>query len=265
MKTLHLLPYGGLCNRLNAMASCVNLIQDKNITLNIYWDNNNDLAADIDDLFIISNVKEVKYIKLRWYHVLYFRSRKTNLFIPTLLRLIMNVNQITDWSTSKGPMLPELKGKNNYVSTCHSVGQNINISYFLSLHTKILGILNDIIKQFGDHVIGVHIRRGDHQRAIDASPLDSFINKMDKAIEENKKIKFYLATDSLDIKTLLNNKYGNKIITNETILERNSLNGMVGAVVDLWALGRTQKIIGSKFSMFSQVASEINKIPLDLD
>lgn len=113
-------------------------------------------------------------------------------------------------------------------------------------------------------MVGVHIRRGDHIRAIEASPIESFYFKMDKELSENRNTMFYLATDSIEVKNSLEKRYNGKIITYNMPLTRTSLTGMYGAVIDLWALSNTSKLIGTKLSMFSKVASEIHGVKLDL-
>jgi len=46
-------------------------------------------------------------------------------------------------------------------------------------------------------------------------------------------------------------------------LERNSLEGMVFAVTELFCLSKTQKIIGSDYSSYSNIAAELGEIPVE--
>lgn len=261
---MYLLPYGGLCNRINAIASCVQFVNENNYKLKVFWENNVDIAADFCDLFEIVNLNNVELIKLRWYHVLFFRVRRKNFYIPRIIRKILGVNQIEDWSSKSGDLKSVIKEGKNYLSTCHSVGDKGDVSDFFRPNEFLNEELKKVLQKFSGNTIGVHIRRGDHTRAIDASPIDGFYDKMDKEIKLDNTTKFYLATDSKEVKINLNKRYEGRIITYNTPLTRTSISGMQGAIIDLWSLSSSRKIIGSKFSMFSLVSSEIKGVKLDL-
>lgn len=263
-KIIYLLPYGGLCNRINAITSCIQFAKKHKFILKIYWENNKDLSADFNDLFKEVDMNYISFVKLRWYHTLYFRARKSNLYFPRFSRTIFGINQIEDWSSKQGDLNQVIKGGRNYLSTCHSIGEKGVISAVFKLNVNLTRRLENIQKEFSTNTIGVHIRRGDHIKAIEASPITDFYMKMDKEVAKNKSTVFYLATDSNEIKNFLQERYKGKIIVNNTPLNRTSLSGMYGAVIDLWALSSVSKIIGTKYSMFSLVASEIQGIELDI-
>ena len=83
----------------------------------------------------------------------------------------------------------------------------------------------------------------------------TFVEKL-----ENFDAMFFLSTDSVHDKKRIIDRFGNKIITSEPILERTSPQGIVDAVIDLFCLSKTKGIIGSYKSTFSQVAAEIGRI-----
>lgn len=58
--------------------------------------------------------------------------------------------------------------------------------------------------------------------------------------------------------------YGKRILTNTPPLNRDSLEGMIGAVVDLWSLSRTKKIWGSYYSSYSEMAAILGNINLEI-
>ena len=93
--------------------------------------------------------------------------------------------------------------------------------------------MDTIQNEFSTNTVGVHIRRGDHIRAIKASPIENFYFKMEKEVSKNKNTMFYLATDSIEVKNLLQKRYSGKIITYKMPLTRTSLTGMYGAIIDL--------------------------------
>jgi len=59
------------------------------------------------------------------------------------------------------------------------------------------------------------------------------------------------------VKEMLVNRFGDKIITNHFDLSRTSVDGMKNAVVDLWCLAKTDRIIGSANSTYSTFAAQI--------
>lgn len=66
-----------------------------------------------------------------------------------------------------------------------------------------------------------------------------------------------------EVKESLKSKYPNRIITLMDDTDRNSLEGMKFAMVDLFCLSKTRKIIGSVASSYSQIAAEIGGIEIE--
>lgn len=255
------MPYAGLCNRINAISSCVKFASNNNLKLKIYWDNNADLSANFLELFSPLSLDNVELVELKWFHVIYFRARRRNLNLPRMIRKVFSIVQLEDCSFKRPPSKSIYNG--GYLSTCHSVGEKQNIDDIFILNKELAKELENVLLKFSKSTIGVHIRRGDHKRAIDASPIGFFIKAMDARVHSDKAVKFFLATDDSETKEFLKNRYGDRIIVNDSPLIRSNINGMRGAVIDLWGLANCTSIIGSQYSMFSLVASEIKNIPLE--
>ena len=66
-----------------------------------------------------------------------------------------------------------------------------------------------------------------------------------------------------EVKESLKSKYPNRIITLLDDTDRNSLEGMKFAMVDLFCLSKTRKIIGNVASSYSQIAAEIGGIEIE--
>ena len=82
-------------------------------------------------------------------------------------------------------------------------------------------------------------------------------------LEARPDVRFFLATDDAEIKRRLLDRFGeDRIITARMELRRDSQEGMKGAVLDLFALSRTEKIIGSYYSSYSEIAAELGGIEL---
>lgn len=86
---------------------------------------------------------------------------------------------------------------------------------------------------------------------------------MDAEIKKNVNTKFYVASDDDEVKESLKSKYPDRIITLMDNTDRNSLEGMKFAVLDLFSLSKTNKIIGSVGSSYSQIAAEIGGIEVE--
>lgn len=130
--------------------------------------------------------------------------------------------------------------------------------------TEIMDVINRLKSFFSDHVIGIHIRRTDNIMSIKNNGIEDYFQFMDQSIEANPDIKFYLATDSMEVKLHMVKRYGIRILYHDVILDRKSEQGMKDAVVDLWCLSMTKEIIGSFYSSFSEIAAELGDINLKI-
>lgn len=110
--------------------------------------------------------------------------------------------------------------------------------------------------------IGVHIRRGDHKKAREFSPIDAFVKAMRDFPEDTC---FVVATDSLSEKTRLLQEFGPiRLWFPATSLSRMTSLGMKSALADFIALSKCKKIIGSFDSSFSQIAALYGGVPLEI-
>lgn len=110
-------------------------------------------------------------------------------------------------------------------------------------------------------IVGVHIRRGDHMKARDQSPLSAFVEAMRREPETTK---FFLATDDAVERRALEAEFPGRLYCPATTLTRMTQKGMQDAVIDFIGLSRCHKILGSYDSSFSQLASLYGKRPLEV-
>ena len=122
--------------------------------------------------------------------------------------------------------------------------------------------IDEITKDWKGHVVGLHVRRTDNVRAIQNSPIERYYQIIKKEVEIDSLVRFYLATDSEEVKHDLTSRFVNLIITMPLCLKRSSLQGMKDAVVDLYCLASTSKIYGSSASTYSMLAGKIYGIPV---
>lgn len=115
---------------------------------------------------------------------------------------------------------------------------------------------------FPPHIVGVHVRRTDHTAAMSRSTPEKFRRAMEEEIRRAPDVRFYLSTDDERLKRDWLAAWPRRIVAQPTAAGRDSLAGMREAVVDLWCLAATRKVLGSFHSSFSDTAAEIGGIPL---
>ena len=110
--------------------------------------------------------------------------------------------------------------------------------------------------------VGVHIRRTDHTKCINESPLSFFIETMSREPSETR---FYLATDCENSRKKIIEVFKDRVIISEIILKRTSLEGVKGAIIDFLNLSSCSKIIGTRYSSFSEMAALYGGVELILN
>lgn len=241
-------PRAGLCNRMRAISSAYELSKKYNTRLIILWNRDSGLNCRFDKLFLdIPNVKVINYC-LKYD------------FIIKLLGLFFTHKFINVRIKDRKKYEKELEKGNNILITTFSNLSEENNFKCLVIRPEIQKIIDDIIS--GVHnkdLVGVHIRRTDHVVSIEKSTTELFIDEMNKIIDNNPDVKFFLATDSDEEDKKLKELYGDRIISNPNkVYGRNSENGIIDGLVDLGCLSKCSCIIGSSGSSFSWTAAKWN-------
>ncbi len=268
-----LVPYAGLCNRLNAIVSGLAYKEKYPDTeLTILWHKWFHCNCRFKDLFqqIPPPYTPVKELVMQFKD---FPAHKLNLGIPQRIRGLWYDCSILPSSSSDH--FEELTKGKNRVYVCHDnrfCEENTVLPFSHSL-AQFFRPTNELQKRIDEvtngwekhYVIGLHIRRTDNTRAIEGSPMEYFYHIIEREIMQHKDAKFYVATDDEGVKRDLFSRYGEeKIITIPLHLNRNSKQGMKDAVVDLYCLGRTRKIYGSKCSTYSTFAAHLYDVEVFL-
>ena len=108
--------------------------------------------------------------------------------------------------------------------------------------------------------MGVHIRRTDNVHSIKGSPTSAFFKIMDKYPPTTL---FYLSTDDIKERYAVLNRYPGRLLPRATLnLERHTLKGVEGAVMEFFALARCSEVVGSVSSSFSELAALYGDVPL---
>lgn len=263
-----LVPYGGLANRMKAIEALISLMRGEKISANVIWFKDNGLNCSFFDLFEPLKVPGLNLRDARWSdYILNDRPRKKNIYIPSLFeklhyRSLLHENEVTRKMYAGFDFKQwVLEEKRTFLSACtlfYKSGDNALFESFKptpSLRQQI----DEQCKDFTSNHIGVHIRRTDNVYSIAESPTDKFIEQMQTEIDKNKETAFYVASDSLEEKNRLTSIFGERIITSMKVTARDTKEGVQDALVELYSLSRTSKVIGSSYSSFSELASLIGK------
>jgi hypothetical protein len=126
---------------------------------------------------------------------------------------------------------------------------------------------------FDPHTVGVHIRRGDAWNHPDASLASkyrrssdaAFFARMDAELEAEPRTNFFVATDCAATEERFREQYRETVMVNHDKRFVPSVPGRPkdnqrDAVIDMFALARTRKILGNTYSTFSRMAADIGGI-----
>lgn len=270
--TLYLRPLNGLCNRMRAIASARALAVASDARLIVFWETNHDVGVRYDELFLAdggftvvnvaphqslrdalvfllySEMERVKGIPVSWITRLLFRNRilrqvRPGQFSRAELEHFVRQNQrtlVSSWWSFYGDPEPDFS--------------------FFSLHPFEQAEVDEVSQQFGVRTIGVHIRRTDNVNAIRFSPTHAFVGAMKDCVKADPDVRFFLSTDSVETEHKLKAIFGGRLITRQRTISRNTIDGMRDAIVDLFILSRTSRILGSYYSTFSETAASIGSI-----
>jgi hypothetical protein len=135
--------------------------------------------------------------------------------------------------------------------------------------------VEELAEAFSEGTVGVHIRRGDAvrdpriARMYRRSSDSAFMARMDQIVQSMPSSSFFLATDCLDTQRRFQDRYGSLVSTNADKRFVPSIPGAPkanqhDAVVDLFALARTRRILGNYYSSFSGTAATLGGAPLEV-
>lgn len=269
-------PLAGLGNRMQVLASAYFLSQKYQKKLCILWNNDSDLAADFEDIFeAVPNVRVVR-VTTDGYHAKPFLRLKSEWLRKKLLLKSSFVAEINKWPSRIS--LEELfavidEGVRNaedvYVRSWRlftPVHESHEITLnFLKPSKKVLLRGKAVFDRIGENTVGVHIRRTDHEMAIAESPNEAFFREMEKELERDGNCRFFVATDDRDEEREILSRFGERVLVKENkSWGRKQTDGMLDACVDLWALSKCRKILGSKGSTFGQIAAKMGNSRLEV-
>ena len=247
-------PIGGLCNRMRAINSALILAEKRGEKLHVLWNVNPELGCPFEELFA-----PTERFSLRDF------SNKLDpgkVFLQATCQRIGN-DEIRSNRDDQGLLELYWKtlGKRLYIATEEHFFPNHDYSAFQP-NEEIRNRMEAIKKDYGPRCVGVHIRRTDNKPSINGSSTDAFIQSIEAELSAHPETMFYLATDDLSEEKNLRERFPGKILSNEgRDLSRETVSGIKDALLDLLCLSETEKIIGSFFSSFTDIAADWHGIP----
>lgn len=266
-----LVPVGGLANRMRAIASAAMLAKRCNSPLRVIWFKDQGLNCRFDELFRTDlPYSRIQLAEASWLDLLlYDRPRKRN------FRMTRFPQQWLFNSCIREEEIIRKRDEGFDFTAWGNENKKVHIASYITFvpypyellqalfrpNKEIEKAIDKITGSFDDHTIGIHIRRTDNIQSINLSPLTLFIEQIEKDIQKDERANFYLASDSPEDKAKLVELFGNRIRTHQFTTDRNSSKGIQDAATELFVLSRTQKIIGSAWSSFSEIAAQLTGIP----
>lgn len=267
---IFLQPHSGLANRIRVIISGLSFAETVKQPLIIYWEKNSGLNCDFYNLFEKNERIVVKNFDLR---IWVLDRMKNKGIMKKLFDKIYKIDfSLLDadfnkyvWNTNSDfidlSMVPN-EVRNYYIKTCHEFSFHPEYLSYLKPVKYVQDLIDMEVKKFPEKIVGIHIRRTDNNISIEESPLKLFVKKMYADLVEDKKTHYFLATDDPIVEKELLTLFPSNITITKKQFTRNSQEGIVGALVDMYCLAATNKIYGSYYSSFSSVAARIGNIPL---
>lgn len=254
-------PEGGLCNRIRAIASAVQVSKETGQRLVVIWQKDYPLESCFSDLF--EKPKDFSIVDL---------NVPKNRFVRLIVNRIANFVFARKWMKCQFTPMQEVE----FVDYCrrHKSRRLIVFSTWRKFSEKRdydwlrpVGCLRSKIEALSSYAkgaVGVHIRRTDNIYSIKYSPVELFVDRINTELMMNPNVPIFVASDDDGIKKVLTEKFPKNVYSRDHVAARSERNGIADAVVDLYLLAMTRKIYGSFTSSFSEEAARIGKIPCEI-
>ena len=265
----------GLANRLRCLSSFYNYAKTFDKKLFVCWEPGMgwgsehflDLFENIDDINFISSFEYEQFSK-EHPNIEQFIRQKPPIYYTfdiaggELLQIIENKSFCYQGDSALEYFLPK----------------NIESKYLffdkLVPKKNIKSKIERITSIFDQNTIGVHIRKGDARNSpwkyfYELSNDDFFIKEMNREIDNNKNSNFYLSTDCEKTQNKFLEMFDDKIICLnkkfvESVDHEKPKYGQEDALIDLFCLSSTNKIIGTYWSSFSTLSANLKNKPIVL-
>ena len=272
MDKLTFVPAGGLANRMRATAAAYTLSRKVGVEMEAVWFRDWALNAPFHALFQPVRLEGMTLRDASLMDKLLLdrprprNLRYTRLFQRLMFRDALYEHTITPLRKQHFDFEAWARGGNVYLASYTGF-----LPYNFALLRRLFAPLPEVergieafTQRFSPHTIGVHIRRTDNVASIEQSPTGLFVEAIDRELDTHADTTIFLATDSEATKAELRSRYGHRLLTATEEADRDSTGGIRGGIVDMYTLARTSKIYGSFQSSFSELASQLGGVTLEI-
>jgi hypothetical protein len=254
----------GLGNRMREIASGLALARAADKRLKVFWLNNKNLNCPYERLF--EPIEGVRIVSIE-------SNRRRALRSPrSLLYRVRKKLRLKPFDLFLGNVeIGRYKDEGIDLASVVSQTRRCGIETFMRFYGSVacyddLKAKEEILEEADraisgveqDKLIGVHIRRGDNEAAIQVSPVEAFIERMQEEISQDPGAIFFLSTDDPETEQAVKDSFPGKVLTRPKVFARNQTEGVRDALVDLLVLSKCRLILGSYWSSFSDAASELS-------
>lgn len=264
------LPVGGLGNRMRVIDSAIRFGQQRKINVLVRWYYDPEMmACRWDDLFQpVGCIRPAgKFMDvLKFVRKLKRRSGLFRCLLGAMSKIgFLKIFYDDEWAALRSAVSSGKKWL-FMIAESSSIfwwpeGEKFQSDLFL-LTPELQKRVDNEINGFGTGTVGIHIRRTDNEWSKESSPDELFITAMKKEPSDHK---FYLCSDDAEVKERLVSEFGvERVRVPAGVLNRDSVEGIKQATVELFALSYTTKIYGSYYSSFSEMASYLSGVELQI-
>lgn len=253
-------PTGGLANRLRALDAAIELGAASGVPVRLRWHVNRDLGGAFQRFF------ELPPSLAALDNPTSGDSRHWTARLGTLARRrayrYLDDRQIQRLVEQHADLVVLAQGRRPlYIRTCYRFFSSARPYAWLQPIARLRSRIDEASRGFDEHTIGVHVRRTDHVTSREQSPDAIFFTALDACIERDDAAEFCFCSDDGDTLARFRQRYGRRIITrDDRQLGRDSVGAIEDAVVDIFCLARCSRILGSEWSSFSRLASQLGGI-----
>lgn len=249
---------------MRAIDSAIRMCRKYRRPLEIIWFKDHALNATFSSLFEPLREEGVTLREARGVdYLLYDRPRRKNLHLPALFQRLMFRHRLYERDAAlcdkRKADFPIFEQPGSvYIASCY---QMTALPGDFQCFVPAAAIRDRIDAYDLNDFVGVHIRRGDNEVSISRSPDTLFREEMERELYDGGCRGFYLATDSAQVKDHFKSHFKERLLLSPKTANRLDAAGMQDAVMELYLLSKTKKIIGSAGSSFSETAAYIRDIP----
>lgn len=269
----------GLGNRLRALASAMSFANQTDRELVVIWETDAHIAANFTDLFS-DDLVVLTHFKPKWPFRGYDKYDKAWLTFE-----FFNYMEMEGEGADKGQKIVDKPEKHFYFKSAYVMEAAPQLTDWDKDNAMLKSLtpvseVTEMIKQHEnkglENMIGIHIRDRTLDRDIknvdfgteygDAaskemeywrrkSSYKTFMVEMHEQLKKDPSLRFYVATDTIDVIPKLESEFPGKIVSTSRNCDGRDGHCVRFALVDIICLSRTKQLIGSNWSSFTEAAS----------